>query len=92
MASVWEVVIKYAVGKIPLPEPPAEYLPRQRAAHQIADMPLTEAALIHLAKLPPLHHDPFDRIIVAQVLQHYLTILTVDDVIRDYPAPCLPNG
>jgi PIN domain nuclease of toxin-antitoxin system len=36
VASVWEAVIKYALGKLPLPEPPAEYLPRQRDAHRIA--------------------------------------------------------
>jgi len=62
VASVWEAVIKYALGKLPLPEPPAEYLPRQRQAHRIATLPVEEAALPHLAGLPPLHRDPFDRI------------------------------
>ncbi len=40
VASVWEAVIKYAVGKLPLPEPPASYFPQQRAAHQIMSLPL----------------------------------------------------
>lgn len=35
-ASVWEAVVKYSLGKLPLPEPPAQYLPRQRIAHRIA--------------------------------------------------------
>src|SRR5262245_36910730 len=60
--SVWEAVIKYALGKLPLPAPPAEYLPRQREAHRITSLPVEEAALAHLAGLPALHRDPFDRI------------------------------
>jgi PIN domain nuclease of toxin-antitoxin system len=90
VASVWEAVIKYAIGKLPLPEAPATFLPRQRAAHQIASLSLEEAALVFLANLPLLHRDPFDRILIAQALQHGLTILTVDDAVRAYPVPCLP--
>lgn len=88
-ASVWEAVIKFAVGKLPLPSPPADYLPRQRVAHQIASLPIEEADMAHLAALPPLHRDPFDRLLVAQALRHGLTILTIDAAVRAYPAPCL---
>ena len=88
-ASVWEAVIKYALGKLPLPEPPAEYLPRQREAHHVATLPIEEATLALLAGLPPLHRDPFDRILVAQALQHGLTLVTVDDAVRAYPVPLL---
>jgi PIN domain nuclease of toxin-antitoxin system len=90
VASVWEAVIKHALGKLPLPEPPAEYLPRQRDAHRIRSLPLEEGALLHLATLPPLHRDPFDRILIAQALQHGLTLVTVDDAVRAYPVPLLP--
>jgi PIN domain nuclease of toxin-antitoxin system len=88
--SVWEAVVKHALGKLPLPAPPAEYLPRQRAAHKIAPPALTEGALLHLAALPPLHRDPFDRILIAQALQHGLTVATVDNAVRAYPVPLLP--
>ncbi len=91
-ASVWEAVIKHALGKLPLPEPPAEYLPRQREAHRIAALPVEEAALVHLATLPPLHRDPFDRILIAQALQHGLALATVDDAVRSYPVPLLPGA
>lgn len=90
VASVWEAVIKYALGKLPLPQPPQEYLPRQREAHKVATLPIEEAAISLLAGLPPLHRDPFDRILVAQALQHGLTLLTVDDAVRAYPVPLLP--
>jgi PIN domain nuclease of toxin-antitoxin system len=88
--SVWEAVIKYALGKLPLPEAPAAYLPRQRAAHRIAPLPVEEGAFPYLAGLPPLHRDPFDRLLLAQALQHGMTLATVDDAVRAYPVPLLP--
>lgn len=89
VASVWEAVIKYALGKLPLPAPPAHYLPQQRTAHQIASLPIEEGVLTHLATLPTLHRDPFDRIIISQTLHHDLKLVTVDDVVRTYPVPLL---
>ena len=88
-ASVWEAVIKHALGKLPLPEPPAEYLPRQREAHQIATLAVEEAAFVHLSGLPSLHRDPFDRIILAQALQHQLVVVSVDEAFRSYTIPLL---
>jgi PIN domain nuclease of toxin-antitoxin system len=90
-ASVWEAVVKYALGKLPLPEAPAGYLPQQREAHHITPLPIEEEAFMHLATLPPLHRDPFDRILIAQALQQGLTLATVDDEIRAYPVPLLPT-
>ena len=92
VASVWEAVIKYGLGKLPLPEAPAQYLPRQRQAHRIASLPVEEGALVHLASLPPLHRDPFDRILIAQALQHGLKLATVDDAVRADTVPLLPTA
>lgn len=88
-ASVWEAVIKHGLGKLPLPAPPAEYLPSQRELHHIVSLSIEEMAMTHLAKLPPLHRDPFDRILVAQAILHDLTIVTVDDVVKAYPVKVL---
>ena len=77
-------------GKLPVPDAPATYLPRQREAHHIAALPIEEAAFAHLAALPPLHRDPFDRILIAQALQHGLTMVAVDDAVRAYPIPLFP--
>jgi PIN domain nuclease of toxin-antitoxin system len=90
-ASVWEAVIKHALGKLPLAEAPAEYLPRQRDSHQITALPIDEGAFPHLATLPSLHRDPFDRILIAQALQHGLMLVTVDDALRLYAVPLLPS-
>jgi|SRR5437588_8291815 len=90
VASVWEAVIKYALGKLPLPEAPAGYLPRQREVHHITTLPIEEAAFVRLASLPPLHRDPFDRILVAQAPQQGLALVTMDDAVRAYSVSLLP--
>jgi PIN domain nuclease of toxin-antitoxin system len=43
----------------------------------------------HLARLPPLHGDPFDRLLVAQALQHDLTVAMVDSDVAAYSVSCL---
>ena len=48
VASIWEATIKYTLGKLPLPVPPASFLPHQRAVHRIASLAIDEAALVHL--------------------------------------------
>ncbi|MEX2174969.1 MAG: type II toxin-antitoxin system VapC family toxin [Pirellulaceae bacterium] len=89
-ASVWEAVIKNAIGKLPLPEPAALYLPRQRLAHRITSLAIEEESLAHLSSLPPLHRDPFDRVLVAQALHHGLTLVSLDAAVRAYAVPLLP--
>ncbi|WP_165228340.1 type II toxin-antitoxin system VapC family toxin [Aquisphaera insulae] len=89
VVSIWEAVIKHGLDKLPLPAPPARYLPLQREAHGIAALAIDEAAMPHLANLPPLHRDPFDRLLVAQAIEHALTIVSVDAEILAYPVPRL---
>ncbi|MDQ3302214.1 MAG: type II toxin-antitoxin system VapC family toxin [Actinomycetota bacterium] len=85
VVSVWEAMIKHQLGKLPLPEPPARYLPEQRRRHSISSLAVDEASVARLAGLPPLHRDPFDRLLVCQALEHGLTLITVDDAVRAYP-------
>ena len=84
--SSWEIVVKYALGRLPLPEAPEKFIPTQRKLHKIESLSLQEDAALHLAKLPDYHKDPFDRMIVCQALVHGMTILTPDEAIRRYPA------
>jgi PIN domain nuclease of toxin-antitoxin system len=88
-ASAWEIAIKYRLGKLPLPAPPDEFVPTQRAAHGIDRLDIDETASLHVAKLPELHRDPFDRMLVAQALVEGLVLLTSDPAIRQYPARTL---
>jgi PIN domain nuclease of toxin-antitoxin system len=82
--SIWEVIVKYQLGKLSLPESPKTYLPRQRDLHQIDSLALDEMSVIQLTKLPLLHRDPFDRMLICQALQNDLTIATVDSAVRAY--------
>jgi len=84
VVSVWESIVKYQLGKLPLPEPPETYLPKQRNLHQIASLALDESSVAQLAKLPPLHRDPFDRMLICQAVQNGLIIATVDAAVRAY--------
>jgi PIN domain nuclease of toxin-antitoxin system len=85
VVSAWEIAVKHALGKLALPEKPESFIPRQRGAHSISSLPLTEPAVLKLPTLPLLHRDPFDRILVAQALAHDMTLLTPDATIRAYP-------
>ncbi|WP_414545054.1 type II toxin-antitoxin system VapC family toxin [Nostoc sp. CCY0012] len=84
VVSMWESIVKYQLGKLPLPESPELYFPKQRDRHQIVNLDLDQASVAILANLPLLHRDPFDRMLICQALQHNLTIATVDSAIRTY--------
>ena len=89
VASLWEMIIKYNLGKLPLPQPPEIYIPTERRRHQIKSLSLHENAVKELANLPALHRDPFDRIMICQALTNNLTIATVDANIQNYNVPYL---
>jgi PIN domain nuclease of toxin-antitoxin system len=84
VVSVWESIIKHQLGKLPLPEPPETYLPKQRDFHQIVSLTVDEKSVAQLAQLPILHRDPLDRMLICQALQNELAIATVDTAIRAY--------
>lgn len=82
--SVWEMLVKFSLGKIQLPTPVDQFISQQRERHGIGPLSLEEAATGHLPKLPHLHRDPFDRMLICQAIQHELTILTPDPLITQY--------
>lgn len=83
--SAWEIAVKHALGKLPLPDAPDRFVPHQRALHAIDPLPLDEAAVLQLGKLPARHRDPFDRMLVCQAVAHGLVVLTPDPLIEQYP-------
>ena len=88
-ASAWEIAIKYAVGSLPLPEPPADYVPERMRLNQVKPLPITPAHALAVATLPPHHRDPFDRILVAQARIEGLTLVTADRTLELYDAEVL---
>ncbi len=87
--SFWEISVKHNLGKLPLPQPPAQFIPLQREKHLIAPLALDEAAVAQLSELPALHRDPFDRMLVCQAQAHGLTFASSDPLIRQYPVALL---
>ena len=88
-ASVWEIVIKHALGKLPLPESPRQFVPTQRTLLALTALPIEEDAVLTLDRLPALHRDPFDRLLVCQALTHGLVIVSPDPQIQQYPVSTL---
>ncbi len=87
--SVWEIAIKYRLGRLALPEPPARYVVSRRTWLQIEPLAFDEASAVHDALLPAHHRDPFDRALVSQAILGGMSIVTPDTEIGRYPAPVL---
>lgn len=86
-ASSWEVAIKYAIGKLALPVPPARYVPERMHRSGVVPLPISHSHSLQVAGLPLHHRDPFDRMLVAQVQCDGLTLLTADPLLRQYDVP-----
>ena len=85
VVSAWEIAVKHAAGRLPLPESPERFVPTERRRHGIDTLQLDEETALHLARLPALHRDPFDRMLVCQAIVHGLVILGPDSLITQYP-------
>jgi PIN domain nuclease of toxin-antitoxin system len=83
--SAWEIAAKHYGGKLPLRLNPQEYVTTYRAANGIAPLRFREDDAFQLSKLPLLHKDPFDRMLICQAIARGLTILTPDGLITQYP-------
>jgi PIN domain nuclease of toxin-antitoxin system len=91
-ATAWEMAIKYALGKLPLPAAPAHYVPAAILAIGAGSLPVDLDDALAVAELPLHHRDPFDRLLVAQARRHDLTLVTTDRRMEDYDVRLLPVG
>jgi len=83
--SVWEIVMKYRNGRLPLPEPPDRLIPAERLVRGVSALAFDEEAALQAMRLPPLHRDPFDRMLVAQAITTGAAIVTPDPLVAQYP-------
>ena len=83
--SIWEMLVKHQLGKLPLPDKPDNFIQQQCERHFIEYLPLDEKAVFKLSRLPNHHRDPFDKMLVCQAIAHDLTVLTPDKLISQYP-------
>lgn len=90
-ASAWEVAIKAALGRLQLPGPAADVLPAALAANDFSPLPITVEHALRVTDLPPIHNDPFDRILIAQAIAQSLTVVSADAVFARYPVSLLAS-
>jgi PIN domain nuclease of toxin-antitoxin system len=91
-ASSWEIAIKYGLGRLPLPEPPERYVPERIRALAAEGLAIEHIHALAVAGLPPLHRDPFDRLLVAQATLLDMSIMTADQEVAQYPVRSLVVG
>lgn len=85
-ASLWEIVIKRGLGRDDFRVDP-RLLRRGLLDNRYSELPVTGEHVVAIDSLPPLHKDPFDRILVAQATVEGMVLLTVDPVVARYPGP-----
>jgi PIN domain nuclease of toxin-antitoxin system len=76
--SLWEITLKFTSGRFSLPTSPGKWLTEKCDFFQLALLPIQRNAIFLTASLPPVHSDPFDRLIAAQAIENHLTILSPD--------------
>jgi PIN domain nuclease of toxin-antitoxin system len=85
-ASLWEVVVKRSLGRADF-KVDARVLRRGLLDNGYSELPIGSEHTVALESLPPLHKDPFDRMLVAQAQVEGITLLTADARVAQYPGP-----
>ena len=85
-ASLWEVTIKSGLGREDFRVDP-RLLRRGLLENGYDELPVSGAHATAVDLLPPIHRDPFDRVLVAQAQIEGITLLTTDEIVARYPGP-----
>lgn len=85
-ASLWEITIKRGLGRADFQVDP-RVLRRGLLDNGYTELPITSEHAVSVDSLPPLHKDPFDRLLVAQATVEGITLLTADELVAKYPGP-----
>lgn len=83
--SAWEVAIKFHLGKLNISPSPLDWFHTLCDRYHLTILPIATETLCAAAALPPIHRDPFDRVLIATARHRHLTILTADRIIPTYP-------
>jgi PIN domain nuclease of toxin-antitoxin system len=84
-ATIWEILTKVQIGKLPLPLPAGNFIRSQLAANDVHVLPVRFEHVLRLEQIPLHHRDPFDRMLVAQAMEEKLPILSCDPWFEKYP-------
>ncbi len=82
--SSWEIAIKYSIGKLKLPDAPEIYVPDRMKRANLKSLEISHEHTFAIAKLPPIHKDPFDRLLITQANVENFALLSADSVFSKY--------
>ncbi len=82
--SAWEITIKYGNGKLKLPDAPEIFVPDRLKRANFSWLEINHEHTLAVAKLPPIHKDPFDRLLITQANIENLTLLSADNIFINY--------
>ncbi|MFZ0807239.1 MAG: type II toxin-antitoxin system VapC family toxin [Candidatus Sulfotelmatobacter sp.] len=85
VASLWEVLIKAQIGKIPLPRPTGAFLLSKLKSNGVRLLPITADHVLRIESLPDHHRDPFDRMLIAQSIEEKFPLVSSDRIFASYP-------
>ena len=88
-ASGWEIAIKAGLGKLEVPGDTTTYLRDQLSRNAVEILPVYLDHALHVQDLPPLHSDPFDRLIVSQAIRESVPMISADPQISLYPVDAI---
>jgi PIN domain nuclease of toxin-antitoxin system len=88
-ASYWEICIKVSIGKLTLASNWPQKFAEEMVVNSIKWLPVEQTHCRKIIELPPLHGDPFDRLLIAQALCEGMTVLSADASFQQYPAAVL---
>ena len=83
-ASVWEIAIKYGKGRLELPEKPEQYVAQRLTRHRFSSLPIQLSHSAQVYRLPDIHTDPFDRLLIVQSQLEEMPLITGDLQIARY--------
>ena len=86
VASLWEIVIKCGLGREDFKVDP-RILRRGLLDNGYSELPILSEHVVAIGALPPIHKDPFDRLLVAQAIVEGIILLTADAHVAEYPGP-----
>ncbi|TGL57586.1 type II toxin-antitoxin system VapC family toxin [Leptospira sarikeiensis] len=87
--SIWEIQIKYDLGKLPLHDAPENFFVKACIQSGLDKADLQDEAIFFLSKLPNLHRDPFDRLLLSHAMVNGWEFATADEVLKKYPVRIL---
>ena len=85
IASIWEMQIKYQLGKLTFNTGLELLIKEQVQKNSLSILMIKPKHIFALSKLPDMHKDPFDRLLISQAMQEEMTLLSCDSVFSNYP-------